>query len=586
MSADVGVQIPLGVNFLAAGRFPFYARDAFYYCFWLFMASKKSPPDPSRSPAPQPAALPLDSMPTVSARSPQSLDEEATLIYGSTKGAAGRLQIEEGSHAGEEVLLSNEPCVIGRSSECALVLRRSAGISRKHAQVVNESGRFYVEDLGSRNGTKLNGQRITGRSPLNDGDQIGISSEKIRFIGPPIQAAEKRAAAAPQKPSAQETALVEEPQLQALLAASARSDDDKDAEVDARPDEFSEAETSLQRSQPDAPRQASAPTLSGEFDAGMPTSTDAAPTRAKAAPPPPAALPSPTSSASPPPTNDHTDRRKAPAPQRSTSTPAAERPYSAPKKASLGLPLALASLVCVMAAFAYDFGLNDAAIFNSFFGESETPFMPSQGLGAEAGNQVPASTTNNEPPDTNANQGAATTAPGEKSAPTSSQAENKENVVPAAKTTTVAPAPNKQPSAGNAGAQQNTRPAAQATLQKGALVPVTSLYTGVVGEISVQVGSRVRAGQVIATISRLPAAQARKKRALRREEKLFAPLAAKGDVRAARDLADVRKELRSVEASRQRNTVQAPIAGTVRDINVHNGQSVGKDTALIVIAHD
>lgn len=113
--------------------------------------------------------------------------ELATVVFGVTRGAAGRLVVEAGAHAGEEVLLGAGSCVIGRSSSCALVLRRSAGISRRHAKVHYSDGVYFLEDLESRNGTKRNGELIEGRIRLEDGDVIGISGDLIRFISPPPQ---------------------------------------------------------------------------------------------------------------------------------------------------------------------------------------------------------------------------------------------------------------------------------------------------------------------------------------------------------------------------------------------------------------
>lgn len=71
-----------------------------------------------------------------------------------------------------------------------------------------------------------------------------------------------------------------------------------------------------------------------------------------------------------------------------------------------------------------------------------------------------------------------------------------------------------------------------------------------------------------------------------REEKLFAPLAAKGDQRAAKDLAAVRKELREVEGSRKRQSVLAPKAGTVTEVLVRSGQSVEAETRVVTIRPD
>lgn len=62
--------------------------------------------------------------------------------------------------------------MIGRSAPCQVVLQ-DAGISRIHAEISLEDGTWYLNDLGSANGTRLNDTRQE-RAPLKDGDVIGI----------------------------------------------------------------------------------------------------------------------------------------------------------------------------------------------------------------------------------------------------------------------------------------------------------------------------------------------------------------------------------------------------------------------------
>ncbi len=77
--------------------------------------------------------------------------------------------------------LSGGEAVIGRGRDVELCLE-DHGISRRHAQVsAGESGKFQLKDLGSRNGTYLNGARVS-QSALKEGDQIQVgSSTLLRF---------------------------------------------------------------------------------------------------------------------------------------------------------------------------------------------------------------------------------------------------------------------------------------------------------------------------------------------------------------------------------------------------------------------
>lgn len=62
---------------------------------------------------------------------------------------------------------------IGRWKENNIVLD-SREVSRQHAQIRRDEGRYLLEDCNSKNGTYLNGRRVGGAKPLQDGDQIHI----------------------------------------------------------------------------------------------------------------------------------------------------------------------------------------------------------------------------------------------------------------------------------------------------------------------------------------------------------------------------------------------------------------------------
>ncbi|HEY4235224.1 MAG TPA: SpoIIE family protein phosphatase [Lacipirellulaceae bacterium] len=78
--------------------------------------------------------------------------------------------------------IDGERAVIGRSNDCEVPLDVAA-VSRRHAAVLRAEGRYFIEDLESRNGTYLNEQRIVDRTPLRDGDELLICGQTIRFHG-------------------------------------------------------------------------------------------------------------------------------------------------------------------------------------------------------------------------------------------------------------------------------------------------------------------------------------------------------------------------------------------------------------------
>ena len=86
---------------------------------------------------------------------------------------------------GEQIWLEDTPLTIGRDPSCGVHLD-VASMSRIHAQIDRTPHGYVLADLGSRNGTFLNGTRIeTTPQPLRDGDEIvfaGVAS--FRFIDP------------------------------------------------------------------------------------------------------------------------------------------------------------------------------------------------------------------------------------------------------------------------------------------------------------------------------------------------------------------------------------------------------------------
>src|SRR5438552_825698 len=77
------------------------------------------------------------------------------------------------------VALGDEPAVIGRMPECAVPLS-DPQVSRRHAEVRRDEFGFRVVDLGSTNGTQVNGVVVKEHS-LNDGDVIVVGATSLRY---------------------------------------------------------------------------------------------------------------------------------------------------------------------------------------------------------------------------------------------------------------------------------------------------------------------------------------------------------------------------------------------------------------------
>ncbi|MCP3905778.1 MAG: FHA domain-containing protein, partial [Planctomycetes bacterium] len=99
--------------------------------------------------------------------------------------AAGELFLEilDGRGNRSREPLEPEPKVIGRSDDARIRLNCET-VSRRHAEVfVDETGRCQLRDLGSNNGTRVNGHRVR-EVALRPGDRVEIGSYELRLVSP------------------------------------------------------------------------------------------------------------------------------------------------------------------------------------------------------------------------------------------------------------------------------------------------------------------------------------------------------------------------------------------------------------------
>ncbi len=75
--------------------------------------------------------------------------------------------------------------LIGRGMSCSIVIAGNR-ISREHARVVVRGAKLTIEDLGSSNGTLVNGIRISDVQQLAAGDRIEIGDEVLEIINAPV----------------------------------------------------------------------------------------------------------------------------------------------------------------------------------------------------------------------------------------------------------------------------------------------------------------------------------------------------------------------------------------------------------------
>lgn len=84
--------------------------------------------------------------------------------------------------ASQRWLLDAEVAVIGRDDDNSVVLA-DREVSRRHAEIRNDGTQYVVRDLGSKNGTFVNGTRVTASLALRDGDEILIAPRhRLLFV--------------------------------------------------------------------------------------------------------------------------------------------------------------------------------------------------------------------------------------------------------------------------------------------------------------------------------------------------------------------------------------------------------------------
>src|SRR3954463_9637229 len=114
-------------------------------------------------------------------------DRDAVMPGGQGRAAEGEdgfqpafLYVERGPGMGQLSPIKQGVTLIGRASTATLRLQHPS-ISRKHAEVSRRAERFFIKDLGSQNGTYVNGVRIEKETELFAGDEIVVGTAQLRL---------------------------------------------------------------------------------------------------------------------------------------------------------------------------------------------------------------------------------------------------------------------------------------------------------------------------------------------------------------------------------------------------------------------
>jgi hypothetical protein len=84
-----------------------------------------------------------------------------------------QLSMQQGPRVGQAFDLNKPVMTIGREANNDIVIE-DPQVSRHHVRLTQQGAGYVIEDLGSTNGTFLNGQRVFGTRPINSGDTLGM----------------------------------------------------------------------------------------------------------------------------------------------------------------------------------------------------------------------------------------------------------------------------------------------------------------------------------------------------------------------------------------------------------------------------
>lgn len=130
-------------------------------------------------------------------RVPDAGVAESPSLAATASAPAGELRIIAGPLAGQTMPLRAK-IRLGRDLGCDIVLSNEE-ISRRHAEITSETGHVRINDLGSTNGTYVNGERLIGTRGLQGGDRIELGSTTIVYVGSTLATTEARPSVAPQR---------------------------------------------------------------------------------------------------------------------------------------------------------------------------------------------------------------------------------------------------------------------------------------------------------------------------------------------------------------------------------------------------
>jgi hypothetical protein len=107
-------------------------------------------------------------------------EEDVVVSVGDVPADKGLLVVKRGPNAGSRFTLGSDVTTIGRHPDSDIFLD-DVTVSRRHAEVTADGGRYAVRDVGSTNGTYVNRDRIE-QGELHNGDELQIGKFRLVFL--------------------------------------------------------------------------------------------------------------------------------------------------------------------------------------------------------------------------------------------------------------------------------------------------------------------------------------------------------------------------------------------------------------------
>ena len=118
------------------------------------------------------------------------------------------LQVVRGRSATTTLKLADGVTSLGRHDDCVIRIK-SSQVSRRHCELFDVGGKLTLKDLGSSNGTFVNGKKVVGQMVLKSGDELTVGGITLRVatLGQPVAATPQAQSTSSSKPG--DTAVVE-----------------------------------------------------------------------------------------------------------------------------------------------------------------------------------------------------------------------------------------------------------------------------------------------------------------------------------------------------------------------------------------